>query len=118
MDYPHGVSIEVWVLEMTRDTHEINDLEGGLALLGVEARPPADDLLELHHRADRSEDHDILEVRHIDTRRQKAGSGRHHWRRLVRVAKGFQQTLLLTLHADDADHPLRVVRHEIRVGVD
>ena len=104
------------ILEERRRAGVVDDLEAELVRVGVEARASPDDLLELDHRPDWLEEHDVLHRRQIDAGGEKLRRGRDH--RRLRLDVGEVVEVLLpdvTLDGDDAGHVVRVLASEVGV---
>ncbi len=57
--HPHGFAVERRVVEQLGCADVVDDGEPELAVLLRDARAAPDDLLEIHHRVDRLEQHDV-----------------------------------------------------------
>ena len=71
-----GIAVEFRVGEMARGrAGVVEDVEEELAVVLAHARAAPDDLLELGHRADDADEHDVLDHRRVDAGGEKLRGG-------------------------------------------
>ena len=114
----HRLAVEIRVGEMAGGAAEVDQGEIELAGVLVHAGAPADDLLELGHRADLAVEHDQPAGLRIDAGRQQPRGGDEHRIFRFRVDEIAEFGLALGIAAGDAHDVAMVLGDQIGVLVD
>ncbi len=96
----------------------VEDGEVELAVVLADARTTANDLLEIGHRADDAEEHDVLDHRRIDASGQQLRGGENDGCLGLDILKRRQISFAnIMLIGGDTDDVVGILAHQVGVGV-